>query len=119
MSVRLARAYDPPSGGHRVLVDRVWPRGRSREALAIDEWLPEVAPSAELRGWFGHEPARWEEFRVRYRRELEAPEQAARVRRLAELARSGDLVLVFGARDRERNQAVVLAEAIDDALRAG
>lgn len=97
-----------------MLVDRVWPRGRSREALAIDAWLPEVAPSAELRRWFGHEPARWEAFRERYHAELKAPEQAALVRQLADLARSGDLVLVFGARDRERNQAVVLAEAVED-----
>lgn len=112
MLVRLSRAYDPPTGGHRILVDRVWPRGRSREDLAIDEWLPDVGPSDELRRWFGHEPARWEEFRTRYRAELAAPAQADLVRRLAETARSGDLVLVFGARDREHNQAVVLAEAV-------
>ncbi len=114
MTVRVARAYDPPgpADGHRVLVDRVWPRGRSREALRIDAWQREVAPSDELRRWFGHDPARWDEFRRRYREELRDPTKQAMVDALAEVARSGTLTLVYGAADREHNQAVALAEVV-------
>jgi len=114
MTVRISRAYDPPGpdDGYRVLVDRVWPRGVRRDALRLDEWDPEVGPSDELRHWFGHEVERWTEFRERYRAELRQPEQAAIVGRLVEHARGGTLTLVFGARDREHNQAVVVAEVV-------
>lgn len=116
MTVRLRRAHDPPAAddGRRVLVDRVWPRGRSRDDLAIDAWLRDLAPSTELRRWFGHDPARWPEFRTRYRAELEQPEQAAALADLVAGASSGRLTLVYGAADRERNQAVVLAEVIEE-----
>lgn len=119
-TVGLSRAYDPPGpdDGYRVLVDRVWPRGRTREELAIDEWARDLGPSTELRRWFGHEPERWDGFRDRYRTELSAPAQAAALDRLADRARVGRLTLVFGARDREHNQAVVIAEQIRGRLTA-
>lgn len=114
MAVRIRRAYaEPdPDDGSRVLVDRVWPRGRSREALRLAGWEREVAPSDELRHWFGHDPARWEEFRRRYRAELQAPGRQAALGRLAALARAGTLTLVYGAADEARNQAVVLREVL-------
>ncbi|MBX3031067.1 MAG: DUF488 domain-containing protein [Chloroflexi bacterium] len=117
MTVRIARAYDPPGpdDGHRVLVDRVWPRGRSKEALRLDSWDRDIAPSDELRHWFGHDPARWDEFQQRYRAELSTPAMQARVDALVAIARSGTLTLVYGATDREHNQAVVLAEVIREA----
>ena len=118
MSIRLQRAYQEPApgDGYRVLVDRVWPRGRSRDALGLDEWARELGPSDELRRWFGHEPARWEEFRARYRAELAAPAQAALLDVLAQRARSGTLTLVYGARDEEHNQARVIAEELERRL---
>ncbi len=119
-TVGLSRAYDPPlpGDGYRVLVDRVWPRGRTREELAIDEWARDIGPTTELRRWFGHGPELWDEFRARYHAELAMPEQAATLDRLAERARGGRLTLVYGARDRERNQAVVIAEEIARRLSA-
>jgi len=111
-AVGLRRAYDPPDGGYRVLVDRVWPRGLTRDALALDAWLRELAPSAALRKAFGHDPARWEAFRRDYLRELSAGEQQARMRELLESAGHRRIVLVYGARDTERNQAAVLREAL-------
>jgi uncharacterized protein YeaO (DUF488 family) len=106
--IRLKRAYEPPSpeDGTRVLVDRLWPRGVRKSEAAIDCWLKEVAPSSELRRWFGHDPARWEEFERRYRAELSArPELLDRLRALAE---RGILTLVYSAHDEEHNQAVAL-----------
>lgn len=118
MNVRLLRAYEEPApgDGYRVLVDRVWPRGRSREALHLDEWARELGPSDELRRWFGHVPARWEEFRRRYRAELAEPAQASRLDALAMRARTGTLTLVYGARDKEHSQARVLAEELERRL---
>lgn len=110
--IKLKRAYEPPARGDgtRVLVDRIWPRGVSKGAAALDHWLKEVAPSTELRRWFGHDPARWTEFRRRYRSELaQHPEALAGLRRLA---RGGPLTLVYGARDTEHNEAVVLRELL-------
>jgi uncharacterized protein YeaO (DUF488 family) len=110
--IHLKRAYDPPSDedGARVLVDRLWPRGLTRAAAHIDLWLKEVAPSEGLRRWFGHDPARFAEFARRYQAELElAPQQILTLRRLAN---EGPLTLIFGAKDREHNQAVVLADRI-------
>lgn len=108
MDIRLKRAYDPPAAGDgtRVLVDRLWPRGLSKEKARIDLWLRDIAPSTELRKWFGHDAAKWEEFAERYDRELDALPEL--LRQLAGLAQKGRLTLVFGARDRERNNAVVL-----------
>ncbi len=105
---QLKRAYDPPSprDGMRILVDRLWPRGVTKAKVRIDLWLKDVAPSNALRQWFGHDPARWSEFRRRYRAELKRqPEALARLRALT---RQGRVTLVFGARDTRRNQAVVL-----------
>ena len=109
MKVRLKRAYDPPaaSDGYRVLIDRLWPRGVKREEAHLDEWARELAPSGELRRWFGHEPTRFGEFRRRYTDELGAHKE--KVRELRRRARAGTLTLVYGARDTEHNDAVVLA----------
>ncbi len=114
MSIRLQRAYEDPTldDGYRVLVDRVWPRGRSRATLRLDEWARELGPSNDLRRWFGHRPARWEEFQRRYRDELAAPGQAALLDGLAQRARSSTLTLVYGARDEEHNQARVIADEL-------
>jgi len=118
VSIHLRRAYeDPgPGDGYRVLVDRVWPRGRSRETLRLDEWASDLGPSSELRRWFGHDPARWEAFRERYREELAAPARQAQLEALAERARAGTLTLVYGARDEEHNQARVIAEELERRL---
>lgn len=112
MDVRLKRAYDPPAedDGCRVLIDRLWPRGVSREHAQLDEWARELAPSGELRTWFGHDPSRFEEFRRRYLKELEAHEP--KLTELRRIARDRPLTLVYGARDTEHNDAVVLAELL-------
>ena len=118
MTLRLKRAYEAPGpiDGHRVLVDRVWPRGRSRDELRLDAWDKELGPSDQLRKWFGHEPSRWDEFKERYRKELTDPVLAARLDDLAERARRGTLTIVYGARDEQHNQAVVIAEEIERRL---
>lgn len=109
-NIRLKRAYDPPAAddGVRILVDRLWPRGVRKPDAALDRWMKEVAPSAELRRWFGHDPARWEEFRRRYRAELHA--RGAEIAELRNLARHGRVTLVFSAHDATHNDAVVLRE---------
>lgn len=110
--IRLKRAYEPAGAddGVRILVDRLWPRGISKEEAAVDRWLKEIAPSAELRRWFGHDPARWEEFRRRYTRELH--DNAALLDELRGLARHGTVTLVYGARDEAHNDAVVLRDLL-------
>ena len=112
MDVRLKRAYKPASDedGYRVLVDRLWPRGVSKEQAKLDEWDQELAPSRQLREWFGHEPDRFPEFRRRYIDELRA--NRARLRELRRRARTGTLTLVYSAHDSEHNDAVVLAEVL-------
>ncbi len=116
--VQTKRIYEPASvsDGYRVLVDRLWPRGVSKQAARIDHWLRAVAPSDALRRWFGHDPARWEEFCRRYRAELETPEGREAVREVVGHAERGPLTLVHGARDAERNNAVVLRAVLLDAL---
>ena len=106
--IQVRNAYDPPEreDGFRVLVDRLWPRGLKKEKAAVDLWLRDVAPSAELRRWFGHDPARWSEFRRRYVRELKA--KGPMLAFLRSKSRAGTVTLVFGARDREFNNAVAL-----------
>lgn len=106
--VRLKRAYDhaAPADGRRVLVDRLWPRGVSKENAALDEWAKDLAPSTELRKWFGHDPERWTEFAEKYAQELQA--QQAAVRQLRDLARKHTVTLIYAARDEEHNEAVVL-----------
>ncbi len=118
MDVRVKRVYEPPAGsdGTRILIDGIWPRGVTREQARIDEWARELAPSPELRHWFGHEPARFDEFRRRYTAELAAHED--KLRELRARARAGTLTLVYGARDREHNNAVVLAEILRRGRRA-
>jgi uncharacterized protein YeaO (DUF488 family) len=108
----LKRAYaaPAPADGARVLVDRLWPRGVSRERAALDEWMKEIAPSDALRRWFGHDPARWGEFRRRYAEELRA--RGSLVEALRARARLGPLTLVYGARDEAHNDAVVLRDVI-------
>jgi uncharacterized protein YeaO (DUF488 family) len=112
MAVRLKRAYEAAerSDGYRVLIDRIWPRGVSKQQARLDEWARELAPSSELRRWFGHDPAKFEEFRRRYRDELAA--QGEKLRELRGRARKGTLTLVYSARDSEHNDAVVLAELL-------
>ncbi|MBX6742429.1 MAG: DUF488 domain-containing protein [Acetobacteraceae bacterium] len=111
-NVRLKRAYEAasPEDGTRILVDRLWPRGIRKEEAAIDEWMKEIAPSTELRKWFGHDPARWEEFRRRYSAEVhQHPEELERLR---SMAREGPITLVYSARDEAHNDAVVLREIL-------
>jgi uncharacterized protein YeaO (DUF488 family) len=108
MEIRIRRAYEAPQrdDGHRVLVDRVWPRGVSRDALALDAWEKEIAPSTPLRKWFGHDPGRWKEFQERYFSELDDKQEA--IGALLDRARRGRVTLVYGARDPEHNNAVAL-----------
>ena len=115
MTVRLKRAYEPPArgDGRRVLVDRVWPRGRTKVELKLDSWERDLGPSTELRKWFGHDPARWDEFQARYQRELAQPAKAKTLDELAAAARRGTVTLVYGARDREHNQAQVIADELE------
>jgi uncharacterized protein YeaO (DUF488 family) len=113
MNIQLKRVYHAasPGDGHRLLVDRIWPRGLGKQEARIDDWMKEIAPSTELRKWFGHEPAKWAEFRRRYFAELsDRPEL---VERLVEMARGGPLTLVYAAKDEEHNNAVALREYLE------
>jgi uncharacterized protein YeaO (DUF488 family) len=112
--IRLKRAYLPAGAGDgaRVLVDRLWPRGVTKKEAAIDRWFRNIAPSTELRRWFGHDPARWGEFRRRYQAEL--AQHGEELDELLQLARNGRLTLVFGARGEEHNDAVVLKALLLD-----
>lgn len=113
MDIQVKRAYEEPSpsDGTRVLVDRVWPRGKTKEELHIEEWMKEIGPSTELRKWFGHDPEKWAEFRKRYFAELE--KEPDLTKRLLDLARKGRLTLVYGAKDEQHNQAVALREYLE------
>ena len=111
-NLRIKRAYEPASraDGRRILVDRLWPRGVKKADAKIDEWPKEIAPSAELRKWFGHDPGRWSEFQRRYKAEArQHPEELARLR---SLAKKEPLTLVYSARDETHNNAVVLRALI-------
>jgi uncharacterized protein YeaO (DUF488 family) len=113
--IRLKRAYESPElgDGARILVDRLWPRGIKKANAAIDRWFRDIAPSAELRRWFGHRPERWPEFRRRYLAELqERPELIEEIRKVA---RAGPVTLVYAARDEGHNDAVVLKELLTGA----
>lgn len=114
LDVRLKRAYLSPSpeDGIRVLVDRLWPRGVRKSDAAIDRWLKEVAPSTELRHWFGHDPSRWEEFRQRYGDELSRNTNL--LNELRAVARKGRLTLVYAARDELHNEAVMLRDVLTE-----
>jgi uncharacterized protein YeaO (DUF488 family) len=110
--IRVKRAFEPPSGedGLRVLVDRLWPRGLRKADAAIDVWLKDLAPSAKLRVWFGHEPARWDEFRRRYLAELSS--KTALLDEIRRRAADRRLTLIYAAKDEARNQAVVLRDLL-------
>lgn len=110
--LRLKRVYEPaaPGDGVRVLVDRLWPRGLTKKKAAVDHWIKDVAPSADLRKWFGHDPDRWSEFKRRYRSELrQHKDLLADIRKLTQ---QRTVTLVYGARDKEHNDAVVLREVL-------
>jgi uncharacterized protein YeaO (DUF488 family) len=111
-NVNVKRIYDPPapSDGCRVLVERLWPRGISKDAAAFDEWMKDIAPSAELRRWFGHDPARWDEFRQRYAKELNQHQDL--LDNLRKRAKHGPITLVYSARDETHNNAVALRDLI-------
>jgi uncharacterized protein YeaO (DUF488 family) len=111
-NIKLKRAYEPaePADGTRVLVDRLWPRGVSNEAAKLDCWIKEIAPRAELRTWFHHDPERWDEFRRRYRAELRA--HAETLTQLRRKARQGPLTLVYSANDEKHNDAIVLRNVL-------
>ncbi|HWK67485.1 MAG TPA: DUF488 domain-containing protein [Rhizobiaceae bacterium] len=113
MKLHLKRVYEPPAedDGLRVLVDRLWPRGLTKEEAAIDLWLKDIAPSPELRRWFGHDPGKWLEFRRRYRAELD--EKKEEVETLRKRAGKERMTLLYGAKDEMHNQAVVLREFIE------
>jgi uncharacterized protein YeaO (DUF488 family) len=110
VKIRIKRIYEKPSreDGVRVLVDRVWPRGVSKDEAKLTIWHKEIAPSAALRKWFGHDPDRWDEFRRKYRAELD--DNAEEVKRLRDTLGRGTATLLYGAKDESHNQAVVLAE---------
>lgn len=115
LDIRLKRAYEEPgsSDGRRILVERLWPRGVTREAAALDDWMKDIAPSAELRKWYGHEPDRWPEFQKRYAREL--ANKLALVEELRSQCAAGPVTLIFAARDEARNSAVVLKAVLERA----
>jgi uncharacterized protein YeaO (DUF488 family) len=108
MNIRIKRAYEEPDreDGTRILVDRLWPRGLTKEKARIDLWLKDVAPSTELRKWFAHDPAKWAEFRSRYQEELRRNEEQVSI--LRKEAAKGTVTLVYGARDQQHNEAVIL-----------
>jgi uncharacterized protein YeaO (DUF488 family) len=112
--VRVRRVYDHPAAedGRRLLVDRLWPRGLSKDAAHIDEWVKDVAPSDDLRRWYGHEPERFEEFRRRYADELREPARAQALARIEEATQQGPVTLLTATKDADRSQAAVLAERL-------
>jgi len=114
MQIAAKRAYEPrtPDDGFRILVDRLWPRGLNKEKAHIDLWLKDVAPSTELRKWFAHDPAKWQEFNRRYRTEL--TQHGEQISLLREHADKGPVTLVYGAKDKEHNNAVVLMQLLNE-----
>ncbi len=111
--IRLKRVYESPDSedGTRILVDRLWPRGMTKEKANVDLWLKEIAPSTELRKWFAHDPAKWDEFQTRYRAELAANPDA--VAQMLDAEKSGTVTLLYAAKDEEHNEAVVLQEYLE------
>jgi len=114
LMVKIKRVYAPPApqDGLRILVDRIWPRGISKQQARITEWRKELAPSTTLRNWFGHDPAKWKGFRERYRAELKQPGQMESLRGLAQRSKHRTITLVYAAVDEQHNQAVVLKELL-------
>lgn len=111
--IKLKRVYEPPSpqDGLRVLVDRLWPRGLTKERAAVDVWAKDVAPSTQLRKWFGHDPARWRQFQIRYRKEL--AENVETFQQLKQKCAGQDVTLLYGARDVQHNEAVVVKRILE------
>ena len=112
--IKIKRVYDLPdkTDGMRVLVDRLWPRGIKKEDAGFDLWLKDIAPSAELRKWFAHDPSKWQEFRTRYRQELK--DRPGMIEDLKKTARKGTVTLLFAAKDADRNNAAVLKEMLEE-----
>jgi uncharacterized protein YeaO (DUF488 family) len=110
--VKIKRIYDPvsPEDGKRIYIDRLWPRGLKKSEAVFDEWLKEISPSDQLRKWFGHDPARWEEFKKRYKKELEQKREL--LEELRHEARKGTITLLYSAKDTEHNNAVTLKEVV-------
>ena len=115
--IRLKRAYEKPAAedGERILVDRLWPRGLTKQKARIDLWMKGIAPSTELRKWFGHDPSKWEEFQRRYTAELK--EHPDLIKELKQKARGATVTLIYAARDEVHNEAVVLKEFVERAAR--
>ena len=113
MTIKLKRVYEAPSkaDGTRILVDRLWPQGLSKEKAHVDLWLKEVAPSTELRRWFAHDPAKWAEFQTRYHAELK--QNSDQIALLKQALAKGPATLLYGAKDKEHNEAVVLQKLLD------
>jgi uncharacterized protein YeaO (DUF488 family) len=113
MNIKLKRVYEKPDkeDGFRILVDRLWPRGLTKEKASVDLWLKEIAPSAELRKWFGHDPAKWKNFRARYETEIRHNTNLFTV--LQQKAREGTITLLYGARDTKHNEALVLKQLLE------
>ncbi|HEY2910464.1 MAG TPA: DUF488 domain-containing protein [Gemmataceae bacterium] len=111
--IQVKRVYDKPSrkDGMRILVDRLWPRGLTKERAAVALWLKDLAPSTELRKWFGHDPAKWKQFQIRYRQELR--EKKGSLRSLKQKSEEGTVTLLYGARDEEHNEALVLKKILN------
>ena len=111
--IRLKRVYEKPSrtDGLRILVDRLWPRGLTKQRAAVTWWLKDVAPSTELRKWFGHAPGKWKQFQTRYRKELRAKKDALEL--LREKSKTHTVTLLYGARDEEHNEALVLKKVLE------
>ncbi len=118
MVLKIKRAYEQaePSDGRRILIDRLWPRGVSKEEGRIDVWLKDLAPSTELREWFGHDPGKWEEFKKRYRRELGAPDKTRLIEDVAQHAKHNDITLIYSAKDTEHSDAMVLEDLIEKTM---
>lgn len=114
-SISVKRVYEAPSptNGYRILVDRLWPRGLSRDHAAIDEWMKEIAPSQELRRWFAHDETKWNEFQERYKAELDSDECAVWINTILQNLKSRDVTLLFAAKNAEKNNAVVLRHLLE------
>ena len=115
MDIRTRRAYDDiaDNDGYRVLIDRLWPRGVAKEDLELDEWCKDIAPSEDLRKWFDHDPEKWDDFQKRYRRELDSNEVCEA---LIGHARKGRVTLIYGAKDEDHNNAIVLRDYLKEKL---
>src|ERR1035437_3001253 len=114
MELKIKRVYEKPDkeDGIRILVDRLWPRGLTKEKASIDLWLKDIAPSTELRKWFGHDPEKWKEFKEKYIKEISAPEETRLLQNISHNAKHATVTLVYGARDTEHSNVKVLEELL-------